>query len=878
MKQINKQQVYQYANASQTELLDLLHTSLDGLSDEEVHCRLHNQKQQQLYLSDSLFVRIKRSFINPFTIILSFIAVLSFLVDVVLKAPMNRNYMSFIIIIIMLLISGSIRFIQELKAKKVSDQVIDLLNQTVCVKRNGNWTVVDASQLVKGDYIRVPCGEQLPADMRILHALDCFISEAVITGESAIYQKQAIFHDKDSLHLRDYTNIAFGGTTVVSGSCEGFLFAIGSDSFYGNLLYEHVQKKKGFDQGANEIAWVLIRFMIILVPLVFLVSGVMNNQWMLSLIFALSVAVGLTPELLPMVITACLTKGSFAMSKKQTIVKNVNAMQGFGNMDVLCVDKTGTLTSDRLWLEYYMDVLGNENSLVLDYAYMNSYYQDGIQNHLDQAILDVRERTVDQSHYNQLTSMYEKVDVLPFDYNRKLTSVLVESETKKLMIVKGNLEQVLQRCKKVRYRDAEYDIEEDALRSVYAVVDEMLEDGMKVLAIAYKELDAEKLSMEDECDFILLGYIAFFDAPKKSAERALKQLQSLHINVKILTGDHIRVSQSICRRLYMDDVTTMKGEEFDALTDAELLMSVEKTVIFAQLTPIQKQKIVDILQANGHVVGFLGDGLNDLPAVLQADVGISVDTANACLKDAADVILLKKDLQVLESGILEGRKAFANMSKYIKITASSNLGNMIAIVIASLCLPFFPMTSIQLLLLNLLYDGLCLILPWDHVDEKMLEEPLEWSGHTLSRFMLWFGPISSFFDMITFLFLYFILCPYLCGGSFSMLTLQEQSQFISIFQTGWFLESMWTQILILYLLRTEKIPLLQSKPSKAVWMVTLFGIICFTFIAMTPIGSFIGMTSLPLLYFIFLIVIVSCYLVMITVIKNLYLSKYKKLL
>lgn len=877
MKQNNERQLDTFAHASVEQLFDLLETSSNGLTDQEVRVRNHNRKNRKLYNNDSIIVRLRRSFINPFSVVLSFIAVLSFIVDIVLKVPAHRNYISFIIIITMLLVSGLIRFMQELKAKRVSDQVIKVFNHKVSVKRNKHWCMVDVDDIVIGDYIRVFSGEQIPADIRILYASECFVSEALMTGESKIYEKHACYKESNN-DDHNYSNLVFGGTSVISGSLEGVVFAVDDDRFYGNLLFEHVQNKHGFDQGANSIAWVLIRFMIILIPLVFIVSGLMNDNWLLSLLFALSVAVGLTPELLPMVITACLTKGSFTMSKKQTIVKNVNAMQGFGNMDVLCVDKTGTLTSDTLLLEYYMDILGNEDNQVLDYAYINSFYQDGIKNHLDQAILDVKKRCIDETYYDCLESDYEKLDELPFDYNRKLTSVLVRHNGQRMMIVKGNIEHVLKRCKQVYYHQQYVDIEEESFKSVYAVIDDMLEDGMKVLAIASKQMQKNTIHMEDEKDLVLLGYIAFFDAPKKSAKHALQQLQKLNVKVKVLTGDHLSVANSICRRLDMDVSATLTGEEFDALSEHEVLIKVEQTTIFAELTPIQKQKIVDILQTNGHVVGFLGDGLNDLPAVLHADVGISVDCANTSLKDAADVLLLKKDLNVLESGILEGRKAFANMSKYIKITASSNLGNIIAVVIASLCLPFFPMTSVQLLLLNLLYDSLCLILPWDYVDDEMLEKPLEWSGHTLSRFMLCFGPISSIFDILTFAFLYWILCPYLCGGTFFTLDVQQQVTFISIFQTGWFLESMWTQILILYLLRTQRIPLFQSKPSNAVLLVTLFGIFCFTIIAMTPIGTYIGMTSLPFVYFIFLIVIVSCYLATITFVKKLYLSRYRKLI
>lgn len=613
--------------------------------------------------------------------------------------------------------------------------------------------------------------------------------------------------------------------------------------------------------------------MAILVPIVFLASGLTKGNWMQAFIFALSVAVGLTPELLPMVVNACLAKGSYSMGKKQTIVKNINAMQIFGSMDILCVDKTGTLTGDQVILEYYMDILGNESQKTLDYAYLASHYHTGVGNHLDTAIRSVQNMPGRENYYKMLVAAHSKMDERPFDYSRRFSSVMVRDGKECLQIIKGSIDEVVSRCHYAEYAGTITEMEGNPSVSIHAVVDEMLEDGMTVIAVAYKRCEEEMLTSDEENDFILLGYLAFFDAPKKSAESAISKLQGLNVNIKVLTGDQRLVAESICRRLGISVDHVITGSELERLSENEIPIVVERNTVFTGLSPKQKESIVEVLQTNGHTVGFLGDGMNDLPAILQADVGISVENAAESVKESANVILLKKDLNVLEEGILEGRKAFANMTKYIKITASSNFGNICAIVIASVLLPFFPMTSVQLLLLNLLYDLLCLILPWDQVDQEMLERPLEWSGKKLGGFMMFFGPLSSIFDLVTFTVLFFMICPALCGGSFSVLEPEKQMIFISMFQTGWFLESMWTQVLILQLLRTGKLPFVRSKPGKPVIAVTILGILLYTILPVTLFGRMLGLCSMPFSYYVFLIAVVAAYLLLVTLAKSIYIRK-----
>ncbi len=879
---IAHRRVLDYAYLDTDTLYQDFHISQQGYSDEQAEESRVQYGRNVLSgrASDTVLYRLRRAFINPFTVILFVLAVISFLTDVVLASNFSRNITTSVIILCMLLISGIVRFIQELRAKRVADHLTKMISSTVLVRRKGKWVRLSSEQLVVGDKVRLLAGDRVPADIRLTAANDLFVSQSVLTGESAILEKNAgILPAGQAQSYSEYSNLVFMGSSVTGGTGEGIVLAVGKDTVYGGFSTVESHLKNGFDQGANSIAWVLIRFIMVLIPVVFIACGLTKGDWLSAFLFALSVAVGLTPEMLPMVINACLAKGSVAMGKKQTVVKNINAMQGFGSMDVLCVDKTGTLTGDRISLEYYMDILGNESQKVLDLAYLNSLYHTGVKNHLDDAILKYQEMPSHSIHYQDLEKQYQKLDELPFDHERRFVSVLVRNGEENLLIIKGSVHEVCRRCSYIEYKGDCRRMDMDSESSIHAIVDEMLEDGMKVLAVAYKPMKAERLSRKDEDGFILLGYLAFFDAPKQSAAAAIDKLQKLHVGVRVLTGDNRDVAVSICRRLGIDTSQTLTGKELEQLTDNEIPIRVEHTTVFSELSPKQKVQVVQILRTNGHTVGFLGDGMNDLPAIVESDVGISVDTAAEAVKEGADVVLLKKDLNVLEEGIKEGRKAFANVSKYIKITASSNFGNIFSIVIASIFLPFFPMTALQLLLLNLLYDILCLALPWDHVDEAVCARPLEWSGRTLGRFMRFFGPISSFFDILTFAYLFFVLCPEVCGGNFASLAgTPEQMRFIVLFQSGWFLESMWTQILILHLLRTQKVPLLQSRPSRPVMLVTLLGTLLFTVMTFTSIGRVIGLTALPLSYFVYLAIVVALYLLWVTLAKRWYIRRYHELL
>ena len=877
--------IKKYAYKEISQIYRELGASPDGLSQTQIESmrEMYGVNSFSGRKNDTMLPRLRRAFINPFNIILLVLGMISLATDVVLASDFARNATTAVIIFTMILISGTIRLIQEIRAKNASKQLNRLIHESITVRREGELREIPAEELVVGDIVLLSAGDRVPADIRLTKVSDLFISQAAITGESAILEKNAqVSSYSNPESLPQLENLAFMATTVISGKGEGIVLAVGKDTLYGSFAKEDPDEKQSFQKGANSIAWVMLRFIAVLIPVVFILLKITGGKWLESFAFALSVAVGLMPEMLPMVITACLARGSLSMSRKQTIIKDINAMQGFGSMDVLCMDKTGTLTNESILLEYYMDVLGNESDQVLDFAFLNSSYHSGVCNPIDNAILACQTMPGHEQHFADLLTHYQKEDEIPFDYSRKFVSTLVTDKNGDCqLIVKGNISQIVARCSHVEFRGEILPMEKNGMESVASVVDEMLQDGMKVIAVARKKIEKQsQIIPADEKDLILMGYLAFFDAPKKTAKTSVEALKRLKVTPKILTGDQADVAASICKRVGIPSEIILTGAELDQMTDTELNEAVEKIHVFAELTPGQKVRLVSALRQNGHTVGFLGDGINDIPALCESNVGISVDTAVDAAKDAADVVLLQKDLGVLEQGILEGRKTFTNMLKYIKITASSNFGNIFSIVCASAFLPFLPMTSLQILLLNLLYDVLCIILPWDNVDEEDTLSPRDWSGKTLGRFMLFFGPISSLFDVVTFLFLYYILCPMLCGGA-TYLNIADpviQSQYVALFQTGWFLESMWTQVLILHFLRTRKIPFVQSSPSVPVICTTLAGIIVFTGITFTRSAAVFGLTRLPIRYFGFLFAVALLYMLLTTVVKTLYQKKYHELI
>ena len=640
--------VSEYAKKDISQMYKDFNISDDGYNQQQVR---FNRDIYGLNIDDkkieTTLYRFFRSFNNLFSMILLVLILVSFFTDVIFTSNYRRNATTCLMLVIIFLISGFVRFIQEMRSKKAVDSLIELINTNVQTRRNGKWQEISSNELVVGDRVKFYAGDRIPADIRLIKSNELFISQSMLTGESIVIEKNTdIVDKKESISLNDYNNIVFSGSLVIGGIGEGIVLAVGKETVYGEISRDVNIRKNGFDKGANSIAGVLIKFIAIIVPFVFISCGLVQGNWLSAFLFSLSVAVGLTPEMLPMVINACLVKGSSVMGKKDTIVKNINAMQGFGSMDVLCVDKTGTLTGDKIVLEYYIDILGNENKQVLEYAYLNSLYHTGVKNHLDDAICHVER--MPNFNYLELLKKYKKLDELPFDYNRKYVSVLCENNineksnlnNKNLLIVKGDVETVCKKCTYAEYRGEVYPMD---IQSVHHIIDEMQEDGMKVIAVAYKNINKKYIMPDDENDLILLGYLTFFDAPKKSAQEAIEQLKKLNVPIKVLTGDSERVAVSVCRRLNLDTDNVIVGEKLSELKDDELSILCEKTTIFAQLSPKQKAKIIKILQENGHTVGFLGDGMNDLHAILQSDVGISAEGATEALQEAADVILLKKD-------------------------------------------------------------------------------------------------------------------------------------------------------------------------------------------------------------------------------------------
>lgn len=868
------------------EVLQKLHTSYHGLDEESVEEMRSEYGDNKISYSKnkSLAKRLFEAFVNPFTAILFILAIVSFVTDVALASPGEKNPVTVIIIVTMVMVSGFLRFIQETRSGNAAQRLSEMVQTTTAVERmdKGREEIL-LEEVVIGDIIYLAAGDMIPADVRILKAKDLFVSQASLTGESEPVEKTAVSvspEDYDS--VTEYHNLAFMGSTVISGSAVCVAVAVGNDTFFGSIAKQLSAKPlpTSFEKGVNSVSWILIRFMLIMVPVVLFINGISKHDWLGAFLFAISIAVGLTPEMLPMIVTTCLAKGAVAMAKKKTIIKNLNAIQNLGSMDVLCTDKTGTLTLDRVVLEYHLDVHGNTDARVLRHAFLNSYYQTGLKNLMDISII---ERTETESQNEQslqgLSTNYNKVDEIPFDFERRRMSVVVADPTGKTqMITKGAVEEMLSISSHAEYKGKVELLTDDIRKDILATVDRLNDKGMRVIAVAQKTNPSPvgAFSVADESEMVLIGYLAFLDPPKETTAEAIKALNKHGVAVKILTGDNDRVTRYICRQVGIKDDHILLSSDIERMSEPELREAVETTTVFAKLSPAQKASVVSILRENGHSVGYMGDGINDATAMTASDVGISVDTAVDIAKESAHVILLEKDLNVLGDGILEGRKTYANMIKYIKMTASSNFGNMFSVLIASAFLPFLPMASIHLILLNLIYDISCTAIPWDNVDPEFLLLPRQWDSSSISRFMVCIGPASSIFDIMTYLLMYFIICPLVSGGHlFHQISDPAiQRHYVSLFQSGWFVESMWSQTLVIHMIRTAKIPFLQSRASFPVIGLTFAGIALLTAIPFTPLGTAIGLSALPGTYFAWLALIIVCYMALATLLKKRYVRRF----
>ena len=867
------------------ETLVFYKSSFRGLTEEQV------EENRDLYgeniitkgQEDSILKKIYESIINPFTVILLVIALVSLVTNVLLAKPGEEDPTTSIIIVVLVLISGGIRFVQELRSDRAASNLSRLIVNTATVIREGAEQELPIDELVVGDIIKLSAGDMIPADVLLLDSRDFFVQQSGLTGESDAVEKVCLAKsDEQKLDsLLETESLAFMGTNVISGRATALVLVVGDETMMGAIeqTLNTYDEPTSFEREMNSISWLLIRLMLVMVPVVFFINGLTDGDWLEAGVFALSVGVGLTPEMLPMIITASLAKGSIIMAQEKVVIKKLNAIQDLGAIDILCTDKTGTLTQDEIVLEYPLDIHGDLDLAVLRRAFLNSYYQTGLKNLMDRAIINRTEKEAEKHEIvRNLDQTFKKIDELPFDFERRRMSVIVKDDEDVIsMVTKGALEEMLAISSHVEYKKRITELTEEIRQEILAEVAQLNEQGLRVLGVSYKS-DLEEdydYEVKDESNMILTGYLAFLDPPKSSAAPAIETLAEYGVATKILTGDNDKVTQAVCEKVGLDVDNILLGLEVDALSDEELSQAVEHTTVFAKLSPDQKARIILQLKANGHKVGYMGDGINDAPSMKVADVGISVDTAVDIAKETADVILLDKDLMVLEKGLVEGRKVYANMTKYIKMTVSSNFGNIFSLLFASIFLPFLPMAPVHLIVLNLVYDLSCIALPFDNVDSEFLKRPRIWSANSITRFMAWIGPISSVFDVLTYLVLYFIIVPMITGGSYQAGSGQAET-FITLFQTGWFIESMWTQTMVIYMLRSPKLPFVQSRPALSVIVTTMAAALFVTSLPYSLFASVLKTAPLNGTYFLFLFLIIVLYMVSVTLVKHLYIKRYRE--
>lgn len=867
-----------------SEPLTSLHTlisSESGLSIDEVVLRTKKYGKNIVAHSKppAWWVQLVKAFINPFTIILLIIGITSFITDVVLVDG-RSDWTKVILLTTMITLSGSLRFWQEFRSQKAAEKLKALIQNKALVTRrstdgiqDGNKSEIAVSELVPGDIVHLSAGDMIPADMRLLSSDDFFVSQSSLTGESipvekfalpvTTYERVEAQKDIDTNNPLELNTLCFLGTSVVSGYATGIVAVTGDRTYFGSLAQNIIGERAptSFDKGINKVSWVLISFMLVMVPLVFILNWLTKGSFHEAFFFALAVAVGLTPEMLPLVVTTNLAKGAFNMSKKKVIVKKLNAIQNFGAMDILCTDKTGTITENRVVLVRYLDPKGDESAWVLRMAYLNSFFQTGLKNLIDGAVVEKMEA----NHSGEEERQYHKVDEIPFDFIRRRMSVVVEKENgERLLICKGAVEEILGLCAKIEHEGEIIPITSLSREEAENLTKNLNNDGLRAVAVAYKKVSTDKniYSVDDENDLILAGYVGFLDPPKASAKEAIKLLEQHGVSVKIITGDNEIVTARICKDVELALGTILLGSDISLLSDEDLADKAEHTTIFAKIEPMQKARIIQALKSKGHTVGFMGDGVNDAAAMRASDVGVSVDTAVDIAKEAADIILLENDLHVLDRGVMEGRMVFGNIIKYIKMTSSSNFGNMFSVLVASAFLPFLPMLPVHILIQNLLYDISQMSVPWDRMDKEFLLSPRKWEAGGITRFMFFIGPISSIFDIVTFLILWFVFSANVPGAQ-------------SLFQSGWFIEGLLSQVLIVHMIRTQKIPFIQSRATAPVIMMTIVIILIGIIIPFSSLGRSIGLQGLPASFFPLLIATLLGYFVLVQIVKTMYIQKFK---
>ncbi len=849
------------------DVLENLKTSGNGLSEEEAAARLEQYGPNEIGREKALgwIGRLYVAARNPLVILLTVLAIVAFATEDVRAGS---------VMVLMVVLGLSLRFVQESRADTAAAKLKAMISVTATVLREGSAREIPLQELVPGDIVKLSAGDMIPGDVRLLTTKDLFVIQATLTGESLPVEKTDAPDLREKISALERSNMCFLGTSVESGSATAVIIATGPQTYFGKIARSLAgqQVETAFDKGVKKFTWLMIRFMVVMVPLVFVVNGLKKHDWHEAFFFSLAVAVGLTPEMLPMIVSVCLSKGALAMSRKKVIVKRLNSIQNFGAMNVLCTDKTGTLTIDHVILEIYCDVFKNESQQVLQDAYLISHFQTGLKNVLDRAVLHHREL-----HGELSLDKFTKIDELPFDFSRRMMSVAVEGpDGQRQLLTKGAPEAVFSKCTHFESDGDIFPMEPILVGNLIEQVNDLSEDGFRVLAVATKKLDPKPAySKADESELVLTGYLAFLDPPKDTAAKAIGILRQHGVTVKVLTGDNDLVTRKVCTEVGIQAQKILLGSQVESMSDAQLAEAVESTDVFARLSPAHKQRIVQAMQRKGHVVGFMGDGINDAPALRAADVGISVDNAVDIAKESADVILLEKSLLVLEEGVLEGRKVFVNILKYIRMGASSNFGNMFSVVGASAWLPFLPMAPIQVLTNNLLYDFSQVPIPTDNVGPQQIAKPRPWNMGEIAKFILFIGPISSIFDYTTYLMMWFVFhCrnvhlvpPPDLAHRFVNVPVDD-SYAAALFHTGWFVESLMTQTLIIHIIRTNLLPFVQSRASWQLTMTTLLIMLVGAVLPYSPLAAPLGFVPLPALFWPLLLATVLCYVGLTQLVKT----------
>ena len=876
----------QAAAMTESELLESLGSAPGGLTEAQAEAARAQYGPNSLPRpkEKTALRRLLEALADPFSLVLLLLAAVTVLTDVVLAPAGRRDWATVTIITGMVVLSAVLRAVQEGRSSSVARQLSDMIHTTAAVQREGVRQELPMEELVAGDIVHLSAGDMVPADIRLLKTKDLFCSSSSLNGESTPVEKIATKKpdQKDMDQYLDYPDVIYQGTTIVSGSGVGVVLATGEQTVFGRLakdISNNDVKETNFDVGIKNISKLLLTMTAIIAPLVLVINGLTKGNWLNALLFSIATAVGLTPEMLPVIVTSNLVKGSLEMSKHGTIVKKMNSIQNFGAADVLCTDKTGTLTQNKVVLERHYNLDMKENPQVLRLAYLNSYFQTGMHDLMDQAIIDAAS---DELDVNEIKHDYTKVDEIPFDFKRRRMSVVVKRHGDgRILVTKGAAEEMLACCNRVQVGSHINDLTDDYKEKVLKHIEDLNKDGLRVVLLAYKNNPAQagEFNVSDEKDLILTGFLAFLDPPKDDVKDVLKKLKQDGITVKILTGDNAAVTKSVASRVGLNTKYIYSEKDFAGKSDDEVKKMVEECSLFVKLSPESKARIIQILKENGHTVAYMGDGINDTPAMKKADVAISVDTAVDIAKKSADIILLHKSLLILEHGVRIGRQIFANTMKYIKITLSSNFGNILSILVASSFLPFLPMLPMQLLILDLIYGTSCLSLPFDRVGEKYLEVPRKWETKKLPKFMFFFGPTSSIFDVITFALLYFWICPSTVGTSYVTATPRQKAVFMAIFWSGWFIESLWTQEMVIQALRDPAIPFLRQHSSGVVMLATIGAGLIGTAMPYVPsLAKVMKFGPIPENYVLVVLVLLTLYIALTTVVKHWYMKKEKFLI